>query len=458
MAQNDWAIVIGINEYEHHPERNLRYAVNDAQAMQDFLINQAGFPENQVITCLGNQEHRGTDNYPTSSKLFHLLDIDLNPDKILDVDQFWFFFSGHGVSQDGLDYLVTPDAVATDEKLRWTLSVAEVIACLKRHENADITLVLDNCRQQVGRKDYHSNPLSKKTLELLTEKGITTISACEYGKFSYELESIEHGAFTYALVEALKKQTIPDQLERDLCQRVKELNDSVKIGRKQRPVIRIEPVARASFPLLRDFVTEADLEVLQKRAWKAECLEDLDTAEQLWWKINDIPSSRSLRGEARESLQRIGQKRLFRSRVEQDLQLANRELNELRQQQQTWGHAAKKLTQLQNEKDLIVQELQTLEQHQIQLQQEKAELERQLAQAQASAEQELSLRQQQWQAETAKQLQQVQDSAQAKINQLNTALEQLQRQLEAQKTRERQASPATVSAGNSKPDLGSTTL
>ena len=33
---NNWAIVIGINEYEHHPEQNLRYATQDAQAIKNF--------------------------------------------------------------------------------------------------------------------------------------------------------------------------------------------------------------------------------------------------------------------------------------------------------------------------------------------------------------------------------------------------------------------------------------
>lgn len=41
MAQN-WAVVIGINQYEHL-QRPLKYATRDAELMRDFLCNEAGF-------------------------------------------------------------------------------------------------------------------------------------------------------------------------------------------------------------------------------------------------------------------------------------------------------------------------------------------------------------------------------------------------------------------------------
>jgi uncharacterized caspase-like protein len=47
---NNWAIVIGINHYDHHPERQLKYAVPDAQLMCNFLCTHAGFARDRFFT------------------------------------------------------------------------------------------------------------------------------------------------------------------------------------------------------------------------------------------------------------------------------------------------------------------------------------------------------------------------------------------------------------------------
>lgn len=434
MAQNDWAIVIGINEYEHHPERNLRYAVNDAQAMQDLLCNYARFPADQVFLCLGQQTERGQNTYPNTSNLYRWLQRELQPDKIGQADRLWFFFSGHGLSSNGTDYLIPCDSLQDNEKL--LISVPEVIAALRNHNDADIVLILDNCRETAD-KSFNPCPFSEETKALAKQRGVTTLFSCDYAQFSYELPQEKRGAFTYALVEGLKQHTLPPQLEKYVQERVAALNKLNRIGGLQTPKIWLDSAQRGVIPLLPECVTAADVQILREQARDLELEGHLEEAEQIWWQVIQAPIVGQFFQEGKKAVRRIHGKSL-RAQAKAEVQ--------------------QELSQLQQQAETATRQRQTLEQHQIQLQQEKAELERQLAEAQATAEQELSLRQQQWQAETAKQLQQVQDSAQAKINQLNTALEQLQRQLEAQKTRERQASPATVSAGNSKPDLGSTTL
>ncbi|MBI3636873.1 MAG: caspase family protein, partial [Candidatus Rokubacteria bacterium] len=46
---DSWAVVIGINDYQHPRIPKLRYAVNDARAVEQALLGQ-GFRRDRVIT------------------------------------------------------------------------------------------------------------------------------------------------------------------------------------------------------------------------------------------------------------------------------------------------------------------------------------------------------------------------------------------------------------------------
>lgn len=46
---NNWAIVVGINQYKFLPQAPLKFAAADALAMRSFLCEEAGFKPNQVL-------------------------------------------------------------------------------------------------------------------------------------------------------------------------------------------------------------------------------------------------------------------------------------------------------------------------------------------------------------------------------------------------------------------------
>ena len=301
---NNWAIVIGINHYDHHPERQLNYAVPDAQLIYDFLCNHAGFAPDHILLCLGDQEYRTSSSYPTYPTLLRLLNRELHPDRIGKVDRLWFFFGGHGVSQNGRDYLLTSDSLLEDIELKIALPIDEVIASMRRHQAADIVLILDNCRQQQGSRKFVADDIGKQTIELAQSRGITTIFSCDYGQYSYELASLKQGTFTYALVEGLKQYTLPYKLEPYLRRRVAELNQRSD----QIPRIRVEPASKAFQPLLPSAVTPADISVLVDRAIDAELEGNFEAAKQGWWQvIEGSPSVLQLQ-EARMAIDRIDRK------------------------------------------------------------------------------------------------------------------------------------------------------
>lgn len=51
MSRN-WALIVGVNQYDHHPDQNLRFAVRDAELMRDFLVNTANFPAEPSLSHL----------------------------------------------------------------------------------------------------------------------------------------------------------------------------------------------------------------------------------------------------------------------------------------------------------------------------------------------------------------------------------------------------------------------
>jgi len=302
------AIAIGINDYQQHPERRLKYAVNDAQKMGNFLSNQAGFGAENVIQCLGDEVHRGEKTYPTCSNLLRLLEKGLHPDFLGKVDRFWFYFSGHGISQNGRDYLITSDCL-DDQIERFALPIDEVIAKLQAHQDADIVLILDTCRQVLGKKSFDSS-IGEQTIASAKERGITTIFSCDYGQCSYELEALQQGAFTAALIEGLSKHTLPQQLEAYLRQRVPVLNSEPGHHRvEQTPRIRVEPVARVFESLLPEAVTSDDIDFLYNQAINDELESRFEEARIVWRHIIHVSESAPLRQKGIEAIERIDGKR-----------------------------------------------------------------------------------------------------------------------------------------------------
>lgn len=277
---NNWAIVIGINHYEHHPEYRLNYAVRDAERMGNFLCDRAGFSRDQVILCLGDEYHRSDKTYPTRANLLRYLSRDLAPERLGNIDRLWFFFSGHGVNADGRDWLITSDCLG-EYTQEFALPTDKIIELLRRHQKAEIVLVLDACRPKLGK----SIPLGQQTVAVAKKQRVTTISSCDYGQSSYELDFIQQGSFTYALVEGLQHYTLPDQLANYLRKRVPELNRHDKKPERQTPIIQAELDREVHQSLLPEYVTEQDINAWRELAHQAKGNKNLSLSKHLWKQV-----------------------------------------------------------------------------------------------------------------------------------------------------------------------------
>lgn len=260
MATN-FAIVVGINQYSYLPD--LRYGKQDAEAVASAL-EKAGFQVSLFTEDIPKVKHtQSTPGLLTYGSLYNFLYNELGRLKLTQVDQLWFFFSGHGTRKDG-DYLMLSDSSPGGEK-RTALSVHDVRERLRRCKADNIVMFFDACRNE-GRKDGQRFGTEKL-------QGIITYYSCAAQEVSWEIEQLQHGAFTYALLEILRNPgnkgcITVERLEQYLSQKVPQINQ--QHGKPiQTPHACVEPVSKGKIILFGE-PKEEDIKALKYEARDAE--------------------------------------------------------------------------------------------------------------------------------------------------------------------------------------------
>lgn len=104
--RESWAVIIGINDYANWPK--LRYAVNDANGVEEALVSQFGFKRSNIIKLVNGDA--------TRQRIMEVLGDDFTDgNKIQREDRIFFFFAGHGATRtmaDGrqIGFIVPVDA------------------------------------------------------------------------------------------------------------------------------------------------------------------------------------------------------------------------------------------------------------------------------------------------------------------------------------------------------------
>lgn len=201
----NWAIIIGINDYEHLPQdQHLKYAVKDAQAIKEFLLKNADFPSENILFCSDNSYAIGNiPTRPSRTNLRRILREEIR--RANGADNFWFFFAGHGISKDSQDYLLPYDGYSYDEGS--AVSIKFVIECLRQCNAKNIVLILDMCRdskpQLFGSRGVTA--VGQDTINITQQQGLISIFSCGVGNESYEINELKQGAFTYIFLKGLSQ-------------------------------------------------------------------------------------------------------------------------------------------------------------------------------------------------------------------------------------------------------------
>ncbi|BAZ67886.1 hypothetical protein NIES4106_26430 [Fischerella sp. NIES-4106] len=303
MAKN-WAITIGVNQYEYL--QPLNYAKRDAQLMQEFLRQEAGC-ERIFFFSDDSPDINGKSTRPNRTNLLRLLRQLFETPFMGAGDNLWFFFSGHGIRHTDRDYLMPCDGDPEDIE-NTAISINFVTERLRRCGADNVVMILDACRSLGTRA---GEGIGRQTAEQARQQGVISIFSCSPQEYSYEIQALQQGAFTYALLEGLGIQgkcATVERLNQYLSFRVPELVRQHQ-NKRQTPYIIAEPVNKSHLILVPRYATLAEIATLKNDAYRAQFKKDFDLAKQLWIRVLAAASGSDM--EAIEALEEITRLRII---------------------------------------------------------------------------------------------------------------------------------------------------
>jgi hypothetical protein len=202
-----WAVVIGINQYPH--ARKLKYAVNDAQAFNNYLKDNIGVPDSHIFLL--------TDQNATKENIQRLLGTQLKR-RAAREDTVIIFYAGHGAVEtdpanpdgDGFEKYLLPYDAELNDLYTTSISMDEIRKIFQRILADRLIFIADTCysgasggRTMLAAKTRAN--LSDKFFERIAKgKGRVIISSCSANEISKEDDSLQHGIFSYFLLQGLK--------------------------------------------------------------------------------------------------------------------------------------------------------------------------------------------------------------------------------------------------------------
>ncbi|MEH2392909.1 MAG: SUMF1/EgtB/PvdO family nonheme iron enzyme [Nostoc sp.] len=299
MAKN-WAIAIGINQYNNL--QHLNYAKLDALAMRDWFEKEVRFDRVFLFTedSIAIPTSPPIPTQPTYGNLRRFLRANFENPLLASGDNLWFFFAGHGCREADRDYLMLMDSDPGDVE-HTAIPVDFVTQRLRRSGADNVVLFLDACRDEGSRRGKGIGE---------EHQGVVTFYSCSPSQRSYEIEQLQHGSFTQALLDGLKiagegNCATVERLDKYLQSTVPTINQTHR-KTPQYPYAIAEPANKLHLILLPDYATLTDIATMKLDAYQAEVKGEWELARQLWIRVNVAARGSDL--QAIEAFSRIPQR------------------------------------------------------------------------------------------------------------------------------------------------------
>jgi TPR repeat protein len=190
-----YAVLVGVNKYEHDKLRAMSYAEADVTALAD-LLKPAGY---QVTLLTGAAREDGL--WPTKKNIEGRLKAVLAGCK--KGDTVLLAFAGHGLQFEGQPdcYFCPQDARPFKDAADSLLSLGGVYKELERSFAGMKVLLVDACRDDPeATRGVNADTAPRPPL------GVAALFSCRAGERAYEHDKLKHGVFFYHVLEGLKSE------------------------------------------------------------------------------------------------------------------------------------------------------------------------------------------------------------------------------------------------------------
>ncbi len=202
-----WAVVVGVDTYTNLP--HLKYAVKDANAFNDLLLDNNLVSSKNIFLA--------TDKHATLTKLRTILGTELKKKAGQD-DLVIIYFAGHGATErdsrspdgDGIEKYLLPYDADPNNLYATALPMREISHILNRINSDRLIFIADACYsgasggRTVPLQGLRSNLSDDFLNRIASGKGRVIMTASGPNEVSVEDDELEHGVFTYHLMEAIK--------------------------------------------------------------------------------------------------------------------------------------------------------------------------------------------------------------------------------------------------------------
>jgi sulfatase modifying factor 1 len=193
-APNDAAVVIGVERYPFLTD--VPYATRDAEAFYDFLVYTRGVPSDRVQALYGASAEAIRESVREAAG-------EVGRGGVL-----WVYYAGHGGGDpdSGERLLVGDTAKPSDKEFAAGAIAVSEVRQLASGSGGEVVLVVDACYNGLGRDggQYSDTRFAVPTYQMEQAARITEWTAAGPKELASPLSEVQHGAFTYFVLGALR--------------------------------------------------------------------------------------------------------------------------------------------------------------------------------------------------------------------------------------------------------------
>lgn len=188
--------IVAVESYQDASINRVRFAENDATGLRDALGSHGLAPANTVL-LLSAQATKTRIEYEVRRLCKN----------VQDMDTLYFFYAGHGFSKNDKNYITCHDTILKD-LARTSIELQSLLKAFAKSKCKKVILFLDSCHSGLEIDDSMRSILSDLNDDEFLEfcraaEHHQAFSACKPDEQSHSALYLNHGIWTYHLLEAL---------------------------------------------------------------------------------------------------------------------------------------------------------------------------------------------------------------------------------------------------------------